>query len=118
LNPAPKAGADVTDGWVQVHARTAAPNVGSDLLLAAHALQVAPFPTPLAAQPVIDWNADARKADSSALRISSKEPQRKWSVDFVDSLGKSAEELNPNQRLKVKLPTVVPAAKPVSSLKR
>jgi hypothetical protein len=45
------------------------------------------------------------------------EPQRKWSLDCVDSLAKSQEELNPNQRIKVKLPVAVPLTKPFGSLK-
>jgi hypothetical protein len=67
---------------------------------------------------VIDWSSDARKSDNATLRISATEPQRTWSQDLVGSLGKTADELNPNQRIKVKLPTVVPVAKPLGSLKR
>ena len=74
--------------------------------------------SPLPTQPVIDWSSNARKSDNANLRISATDPQRKWSLDFVDSLGKTADELNPNQRMKVKLPTVVPVAKPLGSLKR
>jgi hypothetical protein len=118
LNPAPKAGLDVTDGSIQVLQQTSSPNAPSEFLIAANALQAAPVIAQLPTQPVIDWKADARKSDNATLRISATEPQRKWSLDFVDSLGKNADELNPNQKIKVKLPTVVPAAKPLGSLKR
>jgi hypothetical protein len=74
--------------------------------------------TPSVARPVIDWSADARKTDVPTVRFSATEPQRKWSLEFVDSLGKSADELNPNQRIRLKLPTVVSATKPLGSLKR
>jgi hypothetical protein len=125
LNPAPKAGLDATDGSIQVQAQVSAPiarnqlSAPSEMLLAATVLNAAaPMATPSSTPPVIDWNADARKTDNATLRVSAVEPQRKWSLDFVDSLGKSAEEQNPNERIKVKLPTVVVAAKPVSVLKR
>ena len=125
LNPAPKAGVDATDGSIQVQAQTSAPiarnelSAPSEMLLAATVLNAAPpIVAPSSAPPVIDWNADARKSDNATLRVSAVEPQRKWSLDFVDSLGKSAAEQNPNERIKVKLPTVVVAAKPVSLLKR
>jgi len=115
LNPAPKAGIDVTDGSIQVQQRLTAPTAPREFLLAANAMQAT---TPSVARPVIDWSADARKTEIPSVRVSAQEPQRKWSLEFVDSLGKSADELNPNQRIKLKLPTVVSATKPLGSLKR
>jgi hypothetical protein len=125
LSPAPKAGVDFTDGSIQVQQQASAPiarnglSAASEMLLAATVLNAAPpMAAPSSTPPVIDWNKDAHKTDNSTLRISAVEPQRKWSLDFVDSLGKSTDEQNPNQRIKVTLPTVAVAAKPISSLKR
>jgi len=114
LNPAPKAGIDVTDGSIQVQQRLTAPTAPKEFLLTANAMQATtPSVARPAAQLVIDWSADARKTEIPSVRVSAQEPQRKWSLEFVDSLGKSADELNPNQRIKLKLPTVVSATKPL-----
>jgi hypothetical protein len=101
-----------------VQQRLTAPTAPKEFLLTANAMQATtPSVARPAAQPVIDWSADARKTEIPSVRVSAQEPQRKWSLEFVDSLGKSADELNPNQRIKLKLPTVVSATKPLGSLK-
>ena len=44
--------------------------------------------------------------------------QRSWAGDFVNSLGKKPDELNPNTRIKVELPTASRAKEGPSLLKR
>jgi hypothetical protein len=70
LNPAPKAGIDVTDGSIQVQQRLTAPTAPREFLLAANAMQAT---TPSVARPVIDWSGDARNTEIlERARVSSR----------------------------------------------
>jgi hypothetical protein len=119
LNPAPKVGADITDGWIRVQPLVMSNNASDERLLAAITLQ--PKASTVAAPasaPVIDWSGSAGKSDVGVVKVSATEPERKWSLDFVGNVGKSADELNPNQKIKVRLPASVATTKPLGSLKR
>ena len=96
---------------------TAGDTFDMQFVLPATGSYAAPIATQLPTQPLIDWNPVVRASDNATLRIFAEEPQRKWSQDFVGSLGKSVDELNPNQKIKVRLPASVSVTKPLGSLK-
>ena len=117
LNPAPQPGPDQADGSVVVQAapsaKPAAPAPSRTLM------QSAAFEPPRVAgaqrtgqstapAPAIDWTARAPAfaiAPASSMRDSAP-----WTSDFVNSLGRSEEEANPNSKMRLKLPTVVKAS--------
>ena len=117
LTPAPKPGIDVTDGSIAV-AQPAAAEQTSNVMLAASNLQTAAtMQRGLQPSPVIDWNAGLRRPTPASVQLDSPAAKPNWSASFVDNLGKTDEEVNPNKRIKVKLPAVVSATKPLGSLR-
>jgi hypothetical protein len=114
LSPAPRIGADPTDGVLQVRA-AAAQATDPRLLLVASAGQPARQGRVVLEQPpVIDWSG------VSAGKVSSEPAgdQKRWTVDFVQSVGQSREERDPNSKIKLKLPVVSRLAQALGSLSR
>ena len=126
LSPAPRPGADPTDGSLAVgrtfNAGSPAVPVSFAAGRAASAADPGPVATPLAAPaeaaPVIDWSAGMRTSAASKLAAGAGEGRRPWAVDFVAGLGQGESELHPNNRTKVELPLAARMAKALAPLPR
>jgi hypothetical protein len=123
LNPAPRSGADRTDGSVIVQPRSVpqpavrASSKGLLQALAAEQQRASRAPTSAAAAnpaPIIEWGMAVKPVLATVAKSGSKAG---WKEDFVGNLARSDDETNPNRKIKVTLPTTGKVAPAVSSLK-
>ena len=117
LSPAPKPGADATDGSLQVRAALFAAVRTTGALLAGGP-DVKTIAAPSGAAPVIDWSAGVRNPAGVELRAKQGDASRPWAVDFVASLGQSQDQTHPNNRAKVELPLAARLASSLALLPR
>jgi hypothetical protein len=70
--------------------------------------------------PVIDWSGVSANREVGAVRSEPAGDQKRWKVDFVQSVGQSREERDPNSKIKIKLklPAVSRLAPALGSLSR
>jgi hypothetical protein len=69
-------------------------------------------------QPVIDWSARAADFGLKASPPVEKAALRGWANGFVTDLGRSSDERNPNDKLRVQAPVTAKASLKAGILKR
>ena len=126
LNPAPKLGPDPTDAVLTIQAT---PNVAATKLASTKAASSGMLPgIPTTSQPtgrstmdvsapVIDWSVHEAAAPIGPkvdpVRVG---PKTGWVTDFVNGLGQSEDDRNPNAKISLKLPVVQTISKLASKL--
>jgi hypothetical protein len=106
LNPAPRTGADPTDGLLRVLPRPA--EVRSPRPLAAPGLLRGAQALPLAQGPTIDFSQ--RYGNGSLGAWSDGNGASGWKTEFVTQLARNDDERNPNDRMRITLPTTTKLA--------
>jgi hypothetical protein len=69
-----------------------------------------------AATPALDWTAQAPA--SALFPAPTARNGAPWASDFVNNLGRSEEEANPNSKMKIKLPAAVKVSPAISIPRR
>jgi hypothetical protein len=97
LNPAPTAGADATDGSLEIEAVQPLRHVVPPQQLQAPAIvQVA--------APVIDWTVGKQDWASVLGQTNGRTAAGTWAYDFVTTMGDKNANHNPNEKIRVTIP--------------